>query len=308
MGLPQKLLLFQQMFERQYQSYLAELEAALDASLPLQPAATGGQVVEAARYSLLAGGKRIRPVLLLATLDALKSDRSIGLPFACAIEMIHTYSLIHDDLPCMDNDDFRRGRLTCHRQFTEAIAVLAGDLLLNRAFEIMARAEHVSPAQTLDCLSLIASASGSLGMIGGQMLDLSAEGRKVSAEELKQIHRQKTGALIKAPVMAACTLTQTTTEISGYFEHFSDQLGLAFQIQDDILDVTASAQKLGKSIGKDQRDEKSTYVTLYGLDQAQERLKSATAEAHMALESLTKYGVDCEFLKQLTQFLLKRDY
>ncbi len=296
------------MFDNQYQQYLSIVESELERAIPKQDEKTGGLVIDAARYSLLSGGKRIRPVLVLSTLESLSHKISDGLPYACAIEMIHTYSLIHDDLPCMDDDDFRRGRPTCHRQFSEAIAVLAGDTLLSLAFETMLGQRNVSCTQSIEAMKIIAGASGSLGMIGGQTLDISAEGKKISEDQLKQIHSQKTGALILAPVLAACAIANATPQISKLYEQFAKQLGLAFQIQDDILDVTASQEKLGKTVGKDARDDKSTYVSLYGIEQASQLLAAATKEAISALCKLETAGKHVTFLKELTQFLLKRDH
>lgn len=296
------------MFEQQYQAYLATIEAGLAAALPPQNEADGGSVVEASRYSLLGGGKRIRPVLLLATADCLGLGLEQALPYALALEMIHTYSLIHDDLPCMDDDDFRRGRPTCHKQFGEALAVLAGDNLLNRAYEIVLNDMMSGHENKIKAAQIIAKAAGSQGMIGGQTLDLAAEGRMISPEELRHLHSLKTGQLIAAPVLAACALAGADPEIKLEFRSFAENLGLAFQIQDDILDVTATADKLGKTTGKDSRDHKSTYISLFGLDKSQLMLIDVTDQAGQALNRLSGYGYDMQFLAGLTQFLLTRDY
>ena len=296
------------MFELRYQDYLVQIESALEAALPSFPMESGGLVVEAARYSLLAGGKRIRPVLLLATMDCLDADRDLGLPFAVAIEMIHTYSLIHDDLPCMDDDDFRRGRPTCHKVYGEAVAVLAGDALLNRAYEIILDNPMSGRHEGSRAGFAIAKAAGASGMIAGQTLDLAAEGKIIDAQALQLLHRQKTGQLIAAPVRAACLLANAPDPVQALLEQFAEKLGLAFQIMDDILDVTASAEKLGKSIGKDSRDQKSTYVTLFGLEQANALLQLTTHEAISALEQASQSGRDTTFLISLADFLLNRDH
>ncbi|MDD2533754.1 MAG: polyprenyl synthetase family protein [Eubacteriales bacterium] len=302
------------MFNDQYQQYLNRVEAGLELALPDVTRDQVGRVVEAARYSLLGGGKRVRPILLLATLDCLATankghQTSInGLNFALAIEMIHTYSLIHDDLPCMDDDDLRRGRLTCHKQFSEAIAVLAGDTLLNHAFETMLSDPLSETIGGVKAMRIIAHASGAKGMIGGQALDLEAEGQQISADQLKQIHSLKTGQLISAPVLAACALAQINAVDTADLRNFAENIGLAFQIQDDILDVTASSAKLGKTIGKDARDEKSTYVSIFGLTMAKTYLIEASDRAVASLIRLKQNGFDTAFLSDLTQFLLKRDF
>ncbi len=296
------------MFEEQYQGYVTTIETGLDMALPEQAIEDGGSVVAAARYSLLGGGKRIRPVLLLATADSLNLPLDLGLPYALAIEMIHTYSLIHDDLPCMDNDDFRRGRPTCHKQFGEAIAVLAGDTLLNRAFEIVLDNKMSGCLEGVKAGQIIARSSGSRGMIGGQALDLAAEGQMIAPDALRKLHSLKTGQLIIAPVLAACSLAGADSQTTQDYGRFAENLGLAFQIQDDILDVTASSEKLGKSTGKDSRDSKSTYVTLFGLTNARTMLLEVTGQARRALDQLARRNIDVSFLYSLTEFLLTRDY
>jgi geranylgeranyl diphosphate synthase, type II len=293
-------------YEARYQQYLTDLETALPLYLPEQPREKGGLPVEAARYSLLGGGKRVRPVLLLAFCDLLGVERPAAMPFACALEMIHTYSLIHDDLPCMDDDDLRRGHPTCHRAYGEAVAILAGDTLLNRACEILLATVSLDLPGSLQAARLIAAAAGSKGMIGGQALDLAAEGKSIQLEDLRQIHKLKTGALIMAPVMAAACLAGASSEITMILENFASAIGLAFQIQDDILDVTADTAALGKSTGKDQRDQKSTYVALLGLEQARRHLVDSIGTARKALADLDRAGLRTEFLSGLTDYLLAR--
>ncbi len=296
------------MFELQYKAYLDLIEPYLAKAFPAQEKAWGGDVVQAARYSLLSGGKRIRPVLALATMDCLGADLVLALPCSAALEMIHTYSLVHDDLPCMDDDDLRRGRPTCHKQFGEALAVLAGDALLNRAFEVMLDDMTSGCQNKVEAARIIAQAAGSSGMIAGQTLDLQAEGRIIAPDELVRLHSLKTGQLILAPVLAACALAGVSAEVTAHFKAYAENLGLAFQIQDDILDVTATEKKLGKSTGKDQRDQKSTYVTLYGLEKAQDKLKEATLKAKAALQAATGCGYNTTFLQELADFLLQRDH
>jgi geranylgeranyl diphosphate synthase, type II len=228
------------------------------------------------------------------------------MPFACALEMIHTYSLIHDDLPSMDNDDFRRGRPTCHKAYGEAMALLAGDTLLNRAFEVMLDAVALTDPGTLEAARIIAAASGSSGMIGGQALDLDAESKIITAGELRLMHSMKTGALLKAPVMAAAALAGAEEGTRRILAEFADKIGLAFQIKDDILDATADLQTLGKTAGKDQRDQKMTYVSLFGLDEARRLLSATMEQALDALAVLGQAGYQTDFLAGLADFLLVR--
>ena len=293
-------------FKQEFAGYLAAVEQALPEFMPEQPAGDGGQVINAARYSLLAGGKRIRPVLLLAACSMLGCDQAAAMPFACALEMIHTYSLIHDDLPCMDNDDLRRGLPTCHKVYGEAMAVLAGDALLNRACEILLDAALSGGSGKLEAARIISEAAGSRGMIGGQALDLAAEGKKISADELRKLHQMKTGALIKAPVLAAASLAGAPAKVRSCLEEYANAIGLGFQIKDDILDVTADSSTMGKTTGKDQRDQKSTYVSLFGLDEAQGLLEGTIDAAHLALVDLGTIGYDPAFLNDLADYLLVR--
>jgi len=295
-------------YQEQYQKYLDWVERTLPGMLPERPAEEGGQSDEAARYSLMAGGKRLRPVLLMAVSDMLGVELSKALPFACALEMIHTYSLIHDDLPCMDNDDLRRGRPTCHKVFGEAMAVLAGDLLLNRACEILLDAVDPACPGTLAAARDICRAAGGQGMIGGQTLDLAAEGRCLSAGELKQMHRQKTGALLLAPILAAADLAEAAPDVVHLLHEYGQSAGLAFQIQDDILDAVADARTLGKTAGKDSRDNKATYVSIYGLAEARRHLVSTLSKARQAVADLAPYGLETGFLTGFIDFLQTRNH
>lgn len=254
------------------------VEAELEGWLPIQPNAD--IVYQAMRYALFAGGKRLRPLLALLAGDALGQPRSLSLPFASALEMVHTYSLIHDDLPAMDNDDFRRGQPTCHKQFGEAVAILAGDALLTRAFEILGLAYESLPAPRLArTLSALGRALGFDGMVGGQSRDLAAEGRSISLEELRQIHLGKTGALIRVSLEGIGHLAGADAAAIEALARYGDALGLVFQIRDDLLDVQGTQSQLGKTPGKDAAAEKATYPRLLGITEAQRRLDEACAQA-----------------------------
>ena len=260
-------------------------------------------VYDAMEYSLFSGGKRIRPVLCAACAE-LFGDAEESMPFACAIEMIHTYSLIHDDLPCMDDDDLRRGKPTNHIVFGEAMAVLAGDALLNRAFETVLQHSKVAPALTLEALKVIADASGTEGMIGGQVIDLESEGKATDTVTLMAMHVHKTGALMMAAAKTGALVGGGSKEDVLNMENFARYLGVAFQIKDDILDVESSAEVLGKPIGSDSANEKTTFVTLYGLEQSKKMLEDYTQKA---IEVLSEYGDKAWFLKELSLFLLRRE-
>ncbi len=266
--------------------------------------------MEAALYSLTAGGKRIRPVLMLAAADMLRVSREKVMPYALAIEMIHTYSLIHDDLPCMDNDDTRRGMPTCHVRYTEPIALLAGDALLNRAYEVMLEACCDGDRDKVKAASFLATMAGARGMIGGQTLDILSEGKILPEELLKTLHRKKTGCLLAAPVMIPVFLADSSQDrdfLTAEMTEFAAHIGLAFQIKDDILDVTSTREMLGKSIGKDAAENKSTFVTLYGLAKAGELLEEESSLAFDALEKVSEAGYDTAFLEDMNRYLLKRE-
>ena len=258
-------------------------------------------LLEAMRYSLLAGGKRIRPVLVLEFCRVCGGDWKKALPFAAALEMIHTYSLIHDDLPCMDNDDYRRGRLTNHKVYGEANAVLAGDALLTAAFRFAASAD-VAPEQVVRAVGTLSLCAGEFGMVGGQVLDLEGEQKQCCAEEIMEIHRLKTGALIEA----GCTLGVLAAGGSDAqlqaAKTYASGIGLAFQLRDDILDVTGDSRKLGKQTGMDVN--KNTFVKLYGLERCEAMVQEETDRAIAALGQFA----DGDFLTKLANFLAKRDY
>lgn len=263
---------------------------------------------EAIRYSVFAGGKRLRPSLALASHEMFGGNAMNFLPAAAAIECIHTYSLIHDDLPAMDNDDYRRGRLTSHKVFGEAIAILAGDALLTLAFELMTHRlpEHYSSSKVLQGTAELAFASGTYGLVGGQVVDILSENREAPnpAQTLDYIHAHKTGALITSALRIGAILAGATKHELGLLTRYATNLGLGFQIRDDILDATASSEKLGKTAGKDQTAGKLTYVSVYGLHGAEERVRKCHEACLAALESL--WG--SEPLRQAADLCLNRSH
>ncbi len=254
------------------------------------------EIVKAMDYSLSSGGKRIRPVIAIFAAKSLGAGSESVMPYAAAIELIHTYSLIHDDLPCMDNDDLRRGRPTNHKVFGEATAVLAGDALLNFAFETALMAD-TEPEKKIALLKIIARSAGLYGMIGGQILDMEGEKRKLAADEIRLMQNLKTGALIKA---AAAIGAVTAGERKEFFDVYAENLGLAFQLKDDILDVTATTEELGKPVLSDEKNEKSTFVSLYGVDGTKRLLEETTEKAIASLPE------GAELLKELALYLLER--
>lgn len=266
-----------------------KVDQALDRFLPKEKTLPP-TIHRAMRYSIFAGGKRLRPILCLASAEACGGNSNDALPLACAVECIHTYSLIHDDLPCMDNDDFRRGRPTSHKVFGEGIAVLTGDALLTIAFEMAAQSKPQKRYSHAVIIREIASASGSLQLIAGQVMDLEGEGKKTSPQKLQQIHERKTAALITASLkLGAMIANATSTQLKNISE-FGHALGLAFQIIDDILDVTQTTEKLGKSAGKDIAAQKATYPALLGLKGAQKAADKWTQKALNALKTIWEKG------------------
>ena len=258
---------------------------------------------KAMEYSLMAGGKRLRPVLLMAAADAVGKDGAAFLTTGCAIEMIHTYSLIHDDLPAMDNDDYRRGKPTNHKVFGDGIAVLAGDALLTLAFEVMLRQEGAAPETLVTVVSEMSRAAGPYGMVGGQVLDLEGEGRRLDLAALRKIHMGKTGALFCAAIRSGAILAGAKEEELAALTLYAERFGLAFQITDDILDVTGDEAAIGKPVGSDVRNEKATYVTLTSLEEAKKLAEDAVNEAVTALDI---FGGRAAFLRDLARFLLGR--
>lgn len=262
-----------------------------------------GSTYDSMKYSLYAGGKRIRPMITLASCDALGGDKEAALCFGCALEMIHTYSLIHDDLPCMDNDDLRRGKPTNHIVFGEHMAVLAGDALLNFACESIVKSPlNVDANVKIKALEILYSASGAEGMIGGQVMDIRAENEAITAEELRILHNKKTGALINASASLGAI---ASGEDEKLFHNYTSALGLAFQIRDDILDVESDTETFGKPVKSDEKNNKTTYVSLYGIDNAKKMLKEETEKAVSSIGFLGEKGT---FLADLAYFLLERKY
>ncbi|TCS96378.1 polyprenyl synthetase family protein [Hazenella coriacea] len=265
-------------------------------------------LLESMRYSLLAGGKRLRPVLALATTEACGEEKEKALPFACAIEMIHTYSLIHDDLPSMDNDDYRRGKLTNHKVFGEAQAILAGDALLTEAFGLMASGAKQAKLSAETALTIIEEgvrSSGARGMVGGQVIDLLSENRPISLVELEKIHQHKTSDLIAFSVRTGALLSGVSRETLQALTRFAYGLGLAFQIQDDILDVIGDQELIGKPVGSDEEKHKATYPSLLGLDESRKKLAEITEQAKAEL--LDSDVVNPEYLLGIADYLLSRD-
>lgn len=280
------------------------IDKALDRFLPkanVKPVT----IHKAMRYSLFVGGKRLRPVLCLAAAEACGGKPGQAMPLACAVECIHTYSLIHDDLPCMDDDDFRRGQPTCHKVFGEGVAVLAGDALLTVAFEILAASKPTKNYSAPAIVKELANAAGSRWLIGGQVADLEGEGKKLGGEELKFIHRAKTAALLTAAIRLGAMSANAGKPKLDALTTFGQSLGLAFQVIDDILDVTQTTEKLGKSAGKDVAAQKATYPAIFGLEKSRKEAQRLTARAHTVLKPFGRKG---EVLHALADYLLARDY
>lgn len=263
-------------------------------------------VIEAMNYSFLSGGKRLRPMLMQETYKMFGGKSDIIEPFMAAIEMIHTYSLIHDDLPAMDNDEFRRGRKTTHIVFGEAMAVLAGDALLNFAFETVADALEKEPGniQAIRAFQILASRSGIYGMVGGQTVDVESEGKPLEKDRLNFIYELKTGALIEASMLIGAVLAGATKNEQEAVRRIASYVGLAFQIQDDILDVTSTVEVLGKPIGSDEKNDKTTYVSIEGIEKAREDVKMLIQKASAEMDGLV---VKNEFLSRLLQYLVFRE-
>jgi geranylgeranyl diphosphate synthase, type II len=289
-------------------SYMAEraraVDQGLDRFLPSE-AAPPESLHKAMRYSVFAGGKRLRPVLVAAGAEAVGGSLDAVMPAACAVEMIHTYSLIHDDLPAMDNDDFRRGVPTNHKVFGEAIAILAGDALLTLAFRLLGDSVAAgADAQRLrEVFIEVADAAGSAGMVGGQVADIECEGKPADAALVDYIHTHKTAALIRASIRSGAILAGATPEELKALGVAGDDLGLAFQIMDDILDITATSEELGKTAGKDQAQQKATYPAVHGIETSRRRAQALIANAHAALEP---FGPRALPLRALGTFIIER--
>jgi geranylgeranyl diphosphate synthase type II len=292
----------------QMRDYLArraeEVNAWLERLVP-EESVEPKNLHRAMRYSLFAGGKRLRPVLVLATGEALGARSEDLFPAACAIEMIHTYSLVHDDLPAMDDDDLRRGRPTCHRAFGEAIAILAGDALLTQAFCVLAsHTQSLDPVRQVRVIREIAAAAGSVdALIGGQVADIESEGRPTDEATLEYIHRSKTGAMIRASVVSGAIIAGASDDQLERLGSYGERIGLAFQIADDILDVTSTSEQLGKTPGKDQAALKATYPAIHGIEKSGRRMRELVEEA---IESLSGLRAQTGVLEALARFIIAR--
>lgn len=272
-------------------------------SIYAENTALNATLAKSMNYSLMAGGKRLRPILVMAAADAVGADGEKFLHLATSIEMIHTYSLIHDDLPAMDNDDYRRGKLTNHKVFGDGIAVLAGDALLTLAFEVIADSPNVDTEKKLKVIKEMSHAAGAEGMVGGQVIDLESEGKKIDMDTLRKMHSAKTGALFCAAIRSGAILGGATDKQLADLTQYARQFGLAFQITDDILDVTGDEASIGKPVGSDEKNHKSTYVTLGSLESARELAQTAVDEAKKALAD---FGKEADFLRELVDYLISR--
>lgn len=287
-----------------FERYIPVIENKLNELLP-ESGERYSSAVNAMRYSLLSGGKRIRPILLLEFYSLFGGRAEGALNFAAAIEMIHTYSLIHDDLPCMDNDDMRRGKPSCHKAFGYDTALLAGDALLTHAFFAAANAADIPPERVSRAISVLAQKAGIYGMVGGQVMDLDFEKNGANGEELTAMYIKKTSCLLEAAAMCGAVLAGADEETVKKTEEYAENLGLAFQITDDILDCTADEKTLGKPIGSDKKNGKTTFVTLLGLDGAKQKAALLTKKAE---DILNGFSGDTSYLNELTEYLLNRNY
>jgi len=290
-------------------AYLTKKREVVDKALDLlvPPAKTfPPKVFEAMRYSLFAGGKRVRPILTIASAEALGAKTTGLLPIAGALELIHTYSLIHDDLPAMDDDDFRRGRPTCHKVYGEAIAILAGDGLLNRAFEVLSDPRRLKSVTALRLMAItreISMASGVFGMVGGQVVDMESEGKDVDLPTLEYIHTHKTGALIRASVRAGAIYAKASEKRLKALTRYGERVGLAFQIADDILDIVGSQEEIGKDVGSDLKKGKKTFPSFYGLEESRMRAKEVSEQALAALKDFDRKA---DPLRELAKYIVTR--
>jgi len=291
------------MLKELWQRRLALVEKSLLQEL-CEDNALNMRLSDAMKYSLMAGGKRLRPVLLMAAADAVGANGDDFVTTGAAIEMIHTYSLIHDDLPAMDNDDYRRGKLTNHKVYGDGIAILAGDGLLTLAFEVMLRQKNADSTTLLKVVQEMSEAAGPNGMVGGQAIDLLSESKSISMEELRAMHMGKTGALFKAAIRSGAILGGATQKQLDALTIYAEKFGLAFQITDDILDVEGDEKNLGKPVGSDAKNQKSTYVTLTSLEEAK---KLAIQTVDEAVSALDDFGEEAEFLRELATYLVSRN-
>ena len=287
-------------FQHQYGELITNHMVTAVESLTMPPI-----LKEAMTYSLVAGGKRIRPILLLAAIRAFQKDPEIGLSTASALEMIHTYSLIHDDLPSMDDDDLRRGKPTNHKMYGEAMAILAGDGLLTYSFQLIAEDTALTSDMKVKLMSLLAKCAGPEGMVGGQVADIEGEHKQLTVKELENIHVHKTGKLLTFSVLAGGIISEASESDLSCLEQFAYHIGLAFQIQDDILDIEGSEEMIGKPVGSDESKHKSTYPSLLSIEGAKEKLHFHSDEALMALEQLS---VDSSLLEEIAQLIVARNH
>ncbi|WP_085991944.1 polyprenyl synthetase family protein [Oceanobacillus senegalensis] len=289
------------------QDYITEYRGLIEKELTesLRKLSIPSQLKESMLYSVQAGGKRLRPILLLSSYQVYDGNYNKAMSSSIALEMIHTYSLIHDDLPAMDDDDYRRGKLTNHKQFDEATAILAGDALLTYSFEVVADDPNLTEQQKVEIMKMLSICSGPKGMVAGQFLDMEAEDREITLEELEQIHVQKTGQLLEFAIYAGAFLGGASREQLEHLKDFAYYLGLIFQVQDDILDVTGDEQKLGKPVGSDEGNEKGTYPKLLGLKGAMKQKEKYVEKAYQALR---KAEADHSYLMELTDYFSNRDY
>lgn len=289
-----------------FKTYQNMIETALENYLP-KGEYTEQTLIDSMKYSLMCGGKRVRPLLTLLFCELCNKDVKIALPYACAVEMIHTYSLIHDDLPCMDDDDFRRGKPSNHKVYGENIATLSGDAMQSLAFEIMLSDEAVENATSKNACKAaftLAKYCGTLGMVGGQVIDIEHESKNAPIEILREMDEKKTGALIKAACEMGCIVAGASDEQIDAAREYGGCIGIAFQIMDDILDVTATTQALGKPVGSDKDNDKSTYVSLLGIEKCRELVDELTKEA---IDSLDVFDADTSALVDLAYSLAKRE-
>ncbi len=290
--------------EQYLKETVAEVEGAMAAFLPAEKESPS-TIHEAMRYCMFGGGKRLRPVLCIAAAEACGGKRKHALPAACAVELMHTYSLVHDDLPCMDDDDLRRGRATCHKVYGEGMAVLCGDALLTEAFAVLAQAKRRKHYTVGQMVAELAGTGGSRNLIGGQVLDLEGEGKKLSLDQLVKIHESKTAALLMTSLRLGAMSANAGTEKLEALTEFGYALGLAFQVIDDILDVTQTTENLGKTAGKDQAVAKATYPSVMGLEESRKEAERLTAEA---MEALEVFGKKAARLREIANWMLKREH
>ncbi len=291
-------------FEVELNKRIEEIENIIASYLPKEEGLQK-TVIEAMNYSVLAGGKRLRPMLMQETYKLFGGDGEIIKPFMTALEMIHTYSLVHDDLPALDNDEYRRGKKTTHAVFGETMGILSGDALLNYAFEIATDALVSAPDEkTAKAINILAKKSGIYGMIGGQIADIEYEGKKAGIDVVEFIHRLKCGALIESAMVIGAVLAGATKEECERIEQIAADIGYAFQIQDDILDVTSSTEVIGKPVGSDDKNEKSTYVSIKGLEQAK---KDVFDMSERAINTLKAFSFENMFLEDLIKYLINRE-